>query len=123
MNRARGPRLDLARRTARFRAPDEIVLVHDGVRLAVEDVSETGMCVSLAATTSFERDDRIEFKLIVRDRGAVVGWHIFGNCVWVRDGQAGFRFEADAGFSREIYLLLTRMLSERRAKVINGSEL
>ncbi len=121
MNRARSRRPDLARRTARFRAPDEIVLLHAGVPLAVEDVSETGMCVTLPADDAFKTDDRVEFKLIMRDPGDVAGWHVFAVCIWVRNGQAGFRFDADAGFSRDLYARLTRMSSERRTKVIKRS--
>ncbi len=99
------------------------MLVLGDTRLPVEDVSETGIKVRLPPGVTVKRDARVEFKMLLRDADGVTGWHLHAVCMWVRLGHAGFRFEADGAFSREVYSRLTRLLSAGVARIVNGTEI
>ena len=113
----------LARRSSRFTAPDEIVLVLGKMRVLLVDVSDTGMRVAVPEGVEFKPENSYEFRLVVRDAGKVTGWHLVAICMWADERLAGFRFLAEAGFSRELFGGLLRLLSAGRARVVNGTEL
>ncbi len=114
--------MSYGRRSPRFEAGHNFVLVHAGERLTIRDVSDTGMRLAVRPEDDYRVGDSAEFQLLVRDATSVEGWTLHAVCQWIRDGEAGFRFVPDADFSREMFGRLVRMLSAGETRVVNGTE-
>lgn len=114
--------MSYGRRSPRFEAGSDFVLVHAGERLTIRDVSDSGMRLVLRAEDDYRIGETAEFQLLVRDGAGVEGWTLHAVCQWMKDGEAGFRFVPDADFSREMFVRLVRMLSAGKTRVVNGTE-
>ena len=82
------------RRTAPRSVPGERgVLIFDGIRLELEDVSRGGFRVELGQLLRFMPGHAYEFDLLLRPGRSrrFRGGSVVARCVWTRAGHAGFR--------------------------------
>lgn len=109
------------RNAARFTAPEEFYVLHEGARIDAIEFSENGMRLP-DAEGRFSAGKVFTFTLVIHDGRSADGWALKADCVWVREGQAGFRFRADAHFRRTLFDRLLYLRHLGRTEVISGTE-
>ena len=110
------------RRAPRFEAPDSFYVLRGHERVHAVEISETGMRLVSSEAHPFQQGERYAFKLVMADSRGVSGWEVTANCVWERDGQAGFRFTSDPHLSRDLFARLHRLKAIGKTTIVSGTE-